>query len=196
MTASELALRSLHLKLYPSPTSFAQRREVLRIISKYGEVSMFRSLKYHPVSPVGNAFLVIFKTTVAAQAVLNASPIRYRIISAHHSTDNKNNSPPSSDTTTADSNEKEFVLSISPTTFSHEKFLHSRITNPLHDRFFPMLPRMSLIASALSQHIPHNTLSGTGLMDWDTGRGRGIQYVRNTGPTKTPRSMAADIIKT
>ncbi|RKF72005.1 putative pal1-like protein [Golovinomyces cichoracearum] len=187
MTTSELAHRNLHLKLYPSPTSFAQRREVLRIISKYGE--------YHPVSPVGNAFLVIFKTTVAAQAVLNASPIRYRIISAHNSTGNENESSPSSDATTVGSNEQEFVLSISPTTFSHEKFLHSRVTNPLHDRFFPMLPRMSLIASALSRHIPHNTLSGTGLMDWDTGRGRGIQYVRNTGPTKTPRSMAAEIIK-
>ncbi|KAI6249530.1 hypothetical protein HI914_01284 [Erysiphe necator] len=181
MTVSDLARRSLHLKLYPNPTTFAHRREVLRIISNYGEVSMFRSLKYHPISPTGNAFAVIFDTQASAQAALDASPVRYRIISDQFS---------SSNSTVMDGNKiQEFALHISPTSFSHEKFLTSRFTNPLHGPFFPVHPHNSLIGSSLMQYIKSNSLGGPGLLDWDTDRGRGIARVRNVRYMKTPATM-------
>ncbi|POS86889.1 hypothetical protein EPUL_001051 [Erysiphe pulchra] len=191
MSVSDLARRSLHLKLYPNPTTFAHRREVLRIISKYGEVSIFRSLKYHPISPTGNAFAVIFSTHASAQAALDASPIRYRILMSDKisttTTTSTSKTPDNNDITSGEI--QEFALHLSPTSFCHEKFITSRFTNPLHGPFFPIHPHMSLIGSSLMQYIKSNSLAGPGLLDWDTDRGRGIARVRNTRLLKTPGSM-------
>jgi len=41
----DLAARSLHLKIHPTPRTILARREVLRVIERFGEVEMFRSLK-------------------------------------------------------------------------------------------------------------------------------------------------------
>ncbi|RKF57324.1 putative pal1-like protein [Erysiphe neolycopersici] len=194
MSVGDLARRSLHLKLYPNPTTFAHRREVLRIISNYGEVNMFRSLKYHPISPTGNAFAVIFGTEASAQAALNASPIRYRILMSDKisstTTADANAAAATSTTMTPDVGEiQEFALHISPTSFCHEKFIMSRFTNPLHGPFFPIHPHLSLIGSSLMQYIKSNSLAGPGLLDWDTDRGRGIPRVRNTRLSETPGTM-------
>lgn len=51
--AKTLRARTVHIKLFPTPRSFPERREVLRVLERYGEVSMFRSLKvWHIVPPV------------------------------------------------------------------------------------------------------------------------------------------------
>jgi hypothetical protein len=42
---SNSTLCTVHIKLYPTPTTFAERREVLRVLERFGEVAMFRSLK-------------------------------------------------------------------------------------------------------------------------------------------------------
>ncbi|KAI0993718.1 hypothetical protein K3495_g14466 [Podosphaera aphanis] len=179
MAANEIALRTIHLKLYPSPKLFSHRREVLRIISTYGEVTAFRSLKYHPVDPISNAFIAVFATPSAAQELYNASPVNYHVIPDTQS--------PEASTSTSNAIEKqEFSLNISVTNFSHEQFISSRFTNPLHGPFFPTIPKMSFIGSALSQHIDKNSISASGLLDWETDRGRGLMRVRNSRLTDTP----------
>ncbi len=53
--ARSLNHRSVHLKIHPVPQTFAARREVLRVIERFGAVEMFKSLKvcftsFHHVS--------------------------------------------------------------------------------------------------------------------------------------------------
>jgi hypothetical protein len=46
-----LAKRTVHVKMYPTARTFAERREVLRVLEQFGEVTMFRSLKVEPQLP-------------------------------------------------------------------------------------------------------------------------------------------------
>jgi hypothetical protein len=43
--ARNLASRTIHIKIHPTARSFPERREVLRVIERFGEVEMFKSLK-------------------------------------------------------------------------------------------------------------------------------------------------------
>lgn len=43
--ASALARRTVHIKMQPSARTFSERREVLRVLQNFGEVTMFRSYK-------------------------------------------------------------------------------------------------------------------------------------------------------
>lgn len=40
-----LASKAVHVKIFPTARTFAERREVLRVLARYGEVDVFRSLK-------------------------------------------------------------------------------------------------------------------------------------------------------
>lgn len=50
--ALALTRRTVHLKVYPTARTFAERREVLRVMESFGEVAMFRSLKVRNTSAV------------------------------------------------------------------------------------------------------------------------------------------------
>ncbi|PMD15586.1 hypothetical protein NA56DRAFT_709718 [Hyaloscypha hepaticicola] len=89
--ASSLPTRTVWLKLHPSARTFAERREVLRVLERFGEVTMFKSHKYNPRTPSPNTFLALFVSESAAQDLINASPIRYRLIS---NPTRPSNSPP------------------------------------------------------------------------------------------------------
>ena len=52
-SALNLASRTVHVKIYPTVRSFAERREVLRVLEQFGEVAMFRSFKVREPT-VGN----------------------------------------------------------------------------------------------------------------------------------------------
>ena len=43
--AGDLARRTVHVKLFPTASSFAERQEVLRVLERFGEVTWFRCLK-------------------------------------------------------------------------------------------------------------------------------------------------------
>ncbi len=43
--ARNVAARSIHIKMHPTARSFSEQREVLRVLERFGEVEMFRSLK-------------------------------------------------------------------------------------------------------------------------------------------------------
>lgn len=43
--ASALTRRTVHVKMHPTARTFNERREVLRVLERFGEVTMFRSYK-------------------------------------------------------------------------------------------------------------------------------------------------------
>ena len=57
--------RAVHLRITPRPSNLGESREILRLISQFGEVEYFRNLKYDALS-MPNASLVIFKDEEAA----------------------------------------------------------------------------------------------------------------------------------
>jgi hypothetical protein len=94
-----LTASTVHIKLFPTPRSFPEHREVLRVLERFGEVATFRSLKvgfqhlncnpkidskqypqYEPRQKVPNAFIALFTTESAAKDLINASPIRYSLL--------------------------------------------------------------------------------------------------------------------
>lgn len=53
-TKAALARRSVHVRMYPTARTFNERREVLRVLERFGEVTMFRSYKasFYPIETV------------------------------------------------------------------------------------------------------------------------------------------------
>nr|OQO17786.1 hypothetical protein B0A51_15486 [Rachicladosporium sp. CCFEE 5018] len=72
------ATRALHLRITPRPSSIGESREVLRLISQFGEVEYFKSLKYEAIAAPDVA-IVIFKDEAAARACQKKAPIRFRL---------------------------------------------------------------------------------------------------------------------
>lgn len=70
--------RAVHLRIIPRPSNLGESREILRLISQFGEVEYFKNLKYDHLS-APNAALVIYKDEDAAQHCLRKSPIRFRM---------------------------------------------------------------------------------------------------------------------
>jgi hypothetical protein len=188
-----LTARTVHIKIYPTPQAFSERREVLRVLERFGEITMFRSLKYYPRDPVSNAFLALFTSESAAKSAINASPVRYRLISSSPQSPSSHSPPPARSETEAGTfspmqpgtapeevnpspdsmpyaeEEKMFQINISSTTFDHRKFLASPISNPLSGPYKPIAPHNSMIAASLQRNIPAS-LWTPGLRDWDTDR--------------------------
>jgi hypothetical protein len=186
-----LTARTVHVKIYPTPQAFSERREVLRVLERFGEVTMFRSLKYYPRDPVSNAFLALFTSESAAKSAINASPVRYRLISSSPQSPSSYSPPAQSETETGtfspmqpgtapeevtpdstvpyEEEEKMFQINISSTSFDHRKFLASPISNPLSGPYKPIAPHNSMIAASLQRNIPAS-LWTPGLRDWDTDR--------------------------
>ncbi|KAK0102307.1 hypothetical protein ONS95_005930 [Cadophora gregata] len=163
--ARSLGLRTLHLKVNPTPRTFAEQREVLRVIERFGEVSVFKSLKYDPHRPVHNAFIAVYNSASSARDLQNASPLRYRLIT--ESSDASSTEDPESNT----SNSTVFELNASETTYNHYAFLKSPRMNPLHGPYVPATRKSSYKAASLSTIVPDSNWS-EGVIDWDTEKSR------------------------
>ncbi|PVH89152.1 hypothetical protein DL98DRAFT_96993 [Cadophora sp. DSE1049] len=163
--ARSLGLRTLHLKVHPTPRTFAEQREVLRVIERFGEVSVFKSLKYDPHRPIHNAFLAVYNSASSARELQNVSPLRYRLIS--ESADTSSTEDPVDHT----SDSTIFELNASDTTYNHHAFLNSSRMNPLHGPYVPISQKYSYKAASLSKIVPDSNWS-EGLVDWDTERSR------------------------
>jgi hypothetical protein len=114
---------------------------------------------------VPNAFLSIFKDESAAQAALNASPMRYRLITDEvpGMTDKSDkldvpNAPPS---VQAPEDEKVFELSISTSQFDHQHYIENE---PMFGPWKPMDRKNSFFGGGLE--LPHSLMS-SGLRDWE-----------------------------
>ncbi|KAL8713377.1 MAG: hypothetical protein Q9220_002576 [cf. Caloplaca sp. 1 TL-2023] len=69
---------SVYIKISPRPQNLAESREVLRVLQQYGEVVMYRHLKYEAPTPTLNAALAIYRSQNAAAAAIQASPICFQ----------------------------------------------------------------------------------------------------------------------
>ncbi|KAL8768053.1 MAG: hypothetical protein Q9209_005596 [Squamulea sp. 1 TL-2023] len=70
---------AVHVKIFPRPGNLAESREVLRVLQQYGEVVMYRHLKYEAPNPTLNAALAIYRTQNSAYNVVQASPIHFQL---------------------------------------------------------------------------------------------------------------------
>lgn len=136
---------------------------------------------------IPNAFLSLYTTESACHDIINACPVRYRLISVD-ATDEE--FPPAIDFTGEDANkiapvqeEKIFELNASTTTFDHISYLTAPRTNPLHEYYTPVATNESYIAASLAQNIP-KSLWSKGLQDWETARKPVEGKVRDDGVFK------------
>ncbi|KAF2853637.1 hypothetical protein T440DRAFT_487512 [Plenodomus tracheiphilus IPT5] len=74
-----LAARSIHVRIAPRPSSLSESREILSVLGRFGELTMFKYMKYEYQNPMNNVALAIFRDSHAAQQALNASPIRFTL---------------------------------------------------------------------------------------------------------------------
>jgi len=182
-SASKLASQTVHIKIYPTPQTFSERREVLRVLERYGQVTMFRSLKYDPASPIHNAFLSTLSTSTAAESLINASPIRYRLVN-HTASTNHDPQPTTGPVESASgsspqlkgdaegiishaeasSSDHVFELQINPSTFPHENHIQA---SPLHGPWTPVSTKRSIIAADLADRVPRG-IGSNALCDWET----------------------------
>ena len=66
------------MRITPRPSNLGESREILRLLSQFGEVEYFKNLKYDALS-APNTALVIYKDESAANECLKRSPIRFRM---------------------------------------------------------------------------------------------------------------------
>jgi hypothetical protein len=76
--ARSTANRAVHLRITPRPSNISDSREILRLVSQFGEVEYYKNLKYDTLSHP-SASLVIFRDEKAAESCLKRSPIRFRL---------------------------------------------------------------------------------------------------------------------
>jgi hypothetical protein len=107
---------------------------------------------------VTNAFLAMFNNDAAAETLINASPIRYRLVSE-------------AGESTAEEKEKVFELHLSQSMFDHEHYI---ATDALFGPWKPVDRKYNFLAMSLE--IPRGVMSA-GLRDWDT---EGLKW-RNAG---------------
>ncbi|KAF2453503.1 hypothetical protein BDY21DRAFT_374823 [Lineolata rhizophorae] len=96
---------AVHVRVTPAPAGLAESRQVLRVLQRFGEVVMFKNLRYQAENPVPNASLAIFRDDDAAENLLRASPLRFSLepVTAPSSSASASSSPaPSSSSSAAD----------------------------------------------------------------------------------------------
>lgn len=72
--ARPFTTRAIHLKITPRPSNLGESREILRLLSGFGEIEYYKNLKYDILS-APNTALVIFRQGGAAREALKRSPI-------------------------------------------------------------------------------------------------------------------------
>ncbi|ESZ96862.1 hypothetical protein SBOR_2727 [Sclerotinia borealis F-4128] len=173
--STNLFNRTVHVKIYPSARTFAERREVLKVLEKFGQVTMLTSLKHHPVAPVQNAFITIFSSETAAQEIINASPVRFRLIvepdPLASSPVPQNSSSGGIKPPAQKPIEKVFSLSLNITRYTHDQYISHPLTNPMYGPFKPIDPKRSGIAAHLSKGL-ESSMWSKGLADWESDMGK------------------------
>ncbi|KAI9730756.1 MAG: hypothetical protein M1834_005725 [Cirrosporium novae-zelandiae] len=73
--ARELAGCSVHIRMQPRPRNLRDSREILKNLENFGEVVMYRNLKYESEHPAPNIAVAIFANASSAQKLLSSSPL-------------------------------------------------------------------------------------------------------------------------
>ncbi|KAH7079876.1 hypothetical protein BKA63DRAFT_540940 [Paraphoma chrysanthemicola] len=92
-TTQLLPARSVHLRIVPRPADLSESREIFRVLKRFGEIDVFKSLRYEYHNPADNIALAIFRDSTAAQKALDASPIRFALEKVDHHPSNHETDP-------------------------------------------------------------------------------------------------------
>ncbi|GAB7364725.1 hypothetical protein MBLNU230_g5524t1 [Neophaeotheca triangularis] len=68
--------RQLQLRIHPRPANLGESRAILNLMSQFGEIEFYRSLKYDSPA-VPNTVLLVYRESSAAAEALRKSPVRF-----------------------------------------------------------------------------------------------------------------------
>lgn len=75
-----VANRGVHLRITPRPSNLGETREILRLLSQFGEIDYFKHLKYDGQGlDLPRVALVIYKDEEGAKNCFRGSPVRFRM---------------------------------------------------------------------------------------------------------------------
>ncbi|RAR06259.1 hypothetical protein DDE83_007014 [Stemphylium lycopersici] len=74
-----LAPRSIHVRIVPRPANLSESREIYRVLQKFGDMDVFKYLRYEYQNPADNSALAIYRDEISAQRALDASPLRFAL---------------------------------------------------------------------------------------------------------------------
>ncbi|KAI9703030.1 MAG: hypothetical protein M1820_006021 [Bogoriella megaspora] len=77
--ASQIASKAVHIKIWPQPADFQESREILRILQRFGEVTMFKTKKYDHIKPAPNVILAMYQDSQSAASLIKASPLKFTL---------------------------------------------------------------------------------------------------------------------
>lgn len=78
--ARPIANRGVHLRITPRPSNLGETREILRLLSQFGEIDYFKNLKYDGQGlALSNVALAIYKDEEGAKNCFRGSPVRFRM---------------------------------------------------------------------------------------------------------------------
>ncbi|KAK1754824.1 hypothetical protein QBC47DRAFT_403231 [Echria macrotheca] len=161
------ALRSIILKVKPAPTSLSERRALLRVLKKHGEIDVFLKLR-DPLS-----YVSITRQADVASKLVAKSPLQFDVdsepaVRLPSSRPSPNDNQPSATV------KKTFTVHV----FSGEKFPHFRLIEesplfgPWPDERSPFdktaFQHDGLIATTLRTAVPKD-MAAIALRDWETG---------------------------
>jgi hypothetical protein len=157
-------------------------------------------LQYEYNTPVSNAFITIFRTSEQADDLINSSPVRYTLVpeppatalpplpipqtevhpsqeASQEASHEASYEDSAANYETGAALEKEFEIRASPSSYPHQKYIHS---SPIHGPWTPLLGRRSRIVSDLRQRIPPS-VAREGLCDWETEKAISRRLARDDG---------------
>ncbi|KAF2234383.1 hypothetical protein EV356DRAFT_501949 [Viridothelium virens] len=77
--ASEIASRAVHIKIWPRPSDLQESREILRVLQRFGEVTMFKTKRYDHLKPAPHTILAMFSHPDSASRLIRESPIKFTL---------------------------------------------------------------------------------------------------------------------
>ncbi|KAK4236427.1 hypothetical protein C8A03DRAFT_35672 [Achaetomium macrosporum] len=158
--ASRVNARTLLVKVSPAPSTLTERRAILQVLQRHGEVEVFKKL-HDP-----GHFISVLSHPEKAADIVARSPLQFDYVSQQHDGRGAANSPMSRP---SHPQKKTFYVQIKET-YIYQHKTHIR-ENPIHGRWpapnDSLLLENSMTKAALSQAVPHG-MAHAGLVDWAT----------------------------
>ncbi|OCL12234.1 hypothetical protein AOQ84DRAFT_360801 [Glonium stellatum] len=74
-----LASKTIHVQIQPKPANLAENREILRVLQRFGDIVIFKHLRYEEPVGMPNSLLATYRDAASAQKALDASPVRFSL---------------------------------------------------------------------------------------------------------------------
>ncbi|KAK3309068.1 uncharacterized protein B0T15DRAFT_128663 [Chaetomium strumarium] len=157
--ASRVSARTLLVKVSPAPVTLTERRAILQVLKRHGEVEVFKKL-HDP-----GHFISVFSHAEKAADIVARSPLEFDYVDQQHDGKGTANSP----TSGPSHPQKTFYVQIKETLlYQHRTHIRE---NPIYGRWPApndnLLLEHSMTKAALSQAVPQG-MAHAGLVDWAT----------------------------